>query len=275
MTDIDTARLRELAEAATPGPWEWEGDGLWRHQSPTDYAAIVTADYAPDTGPTVECSDANGAYIAAANPQTVLALLDRIAELERTVAAAGRALREAQERIAVLEAAQPSAEPAGEVVVTRNERGEIVLVSRQDDEGQILSIIAEGPPPAPAVPSEPSEPHSATLRTLEARADQWVKDYEFDSGEGVYRPKEHERMLLLDCILGLIAEVEGDTRFDHPAPSEPSEAMVEAAFVVIYGGPSDYIFDSGNKYGRAGRSAREVALSKVRAALLAAMAKGA
>ena len=61
----------------------------------------------------------------------------------------------------------------------------------------------------------------------------------------------------------------------HPAPAEPSvtEAMVEAAFVQLYGGPSDYIFDSGNKYGRAGRSAREAALSKVRAALLAAMAK--
>src|SRR5690606_12834143 len=31
----------------------------------------------------------------------------------------------------------------GEVVVTRNESGEIVLVSRQDSEGRILSVIAE------------------------------------------------------------------------------------------------------------------------------------
>lgn len=33
--------------------------------------------------------------------------------------------------------------PEGEVVVTKNPRGEIVLVSRQNEEGQILSVIAE------------------------------------------------------------------------------------------------------------------------------------
>ena len=34
-------------------------------------------------------------------------------------------------------------EPQGEVVVTQTESGQIVLVSRQNDEGQILSVIAE------------------------------------------------------------------------------------------------------------------------------------
>lgn len=39
----------------------------------------------------------------------------------------------------------------GEVVVTRNDAGEIVAVTRQDDEGRILSVIAESAaPPAPA-----------------------------------------------------------------------------------------------------------------------------
>lgn len=33
--------------------------------------------------------------------------------------------------------------PEGEVVVTKNYLGEIILVSRQDEEGQILSVIAE------------------------------------------------------------------------------------------------------------------------------------
>jgi hypothetical protein len=37
----------------------------------------------------------------------------------------------------------------GEVVVTRNDAGEIVAVTRQDDEGRILSVIAEAQP-APA-----------------------------------------------------------------------------------------------------------------------------
>ena len=41
---------------------------------------------------------------------------------------------------------RPAAQPQGEVVVTRNESGVIVLVSRQDDEGNILSIIAESAP---------------------------------------------------------------------------------------------------------------------------------
>ena len=35
------------------------------------------------------------------------------------------------------------ARPEGEVVVTRDESGNIVAVTRQDDEGQILSVIAE------------------------------------------------------------------------------------------------------------------------------------
>ena len=42
-------------------------------------------------------------------------------------------------------AAQP-AEPVGDVVVTRNDAGEIVAVTRQDDEGRILSVIAEAQP---------------------------------------------------------------------------------------------------------------------------------
>lgn len=42
---------------------------------------------------------------------------------------------------------------AGEVVVTRNERGVIVAVTRQDGEGQVVEVIAESnEPPAPAVP---------------------------------------------------------------------------------------------------------------------------
>ncbi len=47
-------------------------------------------------------------------------------------------------------AAQP-AEPVGDVVVSCNEDGQIVAVTRQDDEGRILSVIAESAaPPAPA-----------------------------------------------------------------------------------------------------------------------------
>ncbi|WP_142590556.1 hypothetical protein [Serratia marcescens] len=46
--------------------------------------------------------------------------------------------------------------PSGEVVVTRNERGDIVAVTRQDGEGRVIEVIAESnAPPAPAVNSAP------------------------------------------------------------------------------------------------------------------------
>lgn len=39
--------------------------------------------------------------------------------------------------------ALPAQDPRGEVVVTKKPNGEIVAVTRQDDEGNILSVIAE------------------------------------------------------------------------------------------------------------------------------------
>ncbi|WP_337046058.1 hypothetical protein [Serratia bockelmannii] len=51
--------------------------------------------------------------------------------------------------------------PAGEVVVTRNERGDIVAVTRQDGEGRVIEVIAESnAPPAPAVVKLPTEFYS-------------------------------------------------------------------------------------------------------------------
>lgn len=40
-------------------------------------------------------------------------------------------------------AALSARQPVGHVVVTRNENGTIVAVTRQDDEGNILQVIAE------------------------------------------------------------------------------------------------------------------------------------
>ncbi len=74
-------------------------------------------------------------------------------------------------------AAQP-AEPVGDVVVSCNEDGQIVAVTRQDDEGRILSVIAESAaPPAPAavppgyvlVPVEPTQAMISAMMTSEAR----------------------------------------------------------------------------------------------------------
>ncbi len=93
--------LRRLAEAATPGPWHWEGDapdGAPEHcphgtewtdhgpdllpadSGPPDYKSVITS--SGFDASSLHISDADAAYIAAANPQAVLALLDRVARLE-------------------------------------------------------------------------------------------------------------------------------------------------------------------------------------------------
>ncbi|MDH0300066.1 hypothetical protein [Pseudomonas aeruginosa] len=51
------------------------------------------------------------------------------------------------------------AQPSGEVVVTKNESGAIVSVTRQDKEGRVLSVIAESQPsPAQAQKAEAERP---------------------------------------------------------------------------------------------------------------------
>lgn len=82
---IDTQRLRELARAATPGHWtQWEGHGWVMAGAPEanekGYMAGTHGQVCrTDCG---DFSDAQGIknaeYIAAANPATVLALLDEV-----------------------------------------------------------------------------------------------------------------------------------------------------------------------------------------------------
>lgn len=75
MTDTE---LRKLAEDATPGPWTATCGGVDFRGFPTNW----TVHYSTGGG-NYGFNEANAAYIAAVNPQAVLALLDRIAELER------------------------------------------------------------------------------------------------------------------------------------------------------------------------------------------------
>lgn len=74
-------RLRELAEKATQGPWETEYDNHgnggfseWYNVGPKTGRPRVAE---------VHSGEANAAYIAAANPATILALLDRLEQAER------------------------------------------------------------------------------------------------------------------------------------------------------------------------------------------------
>ncbi len=80
----DTTKLRELAQKATPGPWETcycdEGEyeiidtEFDEDDCHTGYNIVTNSD--DGTGPKMKECDAN--FIAAANPATVLALLDEL-----------------------------------------------------------------------------------------------------------------------------------------------------------------------------------------------------
>ena len=79
---LDLVELRRLAENATPGPWEWDDNharpGLRHGRSFGGVLFRCGALYGPDA--------ADAAFIAAANPAAVLALLDVAAERDALAA---------------------------------------------------------------------------------------------------------------------------------------------------------------------------------------------
>ena len=85
---IDHTELRKLAEAATPG--------VWRVGQPITNGHVTVAyigtdcDRLTSNGYNFETRYSDAKFIAAANPQTVLALLDRLARAEMLVADARR-----------------------------------------------------------------------------------------------------------------------------------------------------------------------------------------
>lgn len=112
MSNIDKQALREVAEKATPGRWEYyPGNTSIEYNVNSmdeDQGSIVYVDSGDFTQ---KQTDLNGAFIAAANPTTVLALLDeleaeqRISSTWRKTAESNREkLEAAEKRIAVLEA---------------------------------------------------------------------------------------------------------------------------------------------------------------------------
>ncbi len=80
MTD-DLATLRRMAEAATPGPWHFHQDD----GTALDISEVCIPRPEEDVDLSIASllEDRDGAFIAAANPATVLALLDRLERAER------------------------------------------------------------------------------------------------------------------------------------------------------------------------------------------------
>ncbi|EAS9331644.1 ead/Ea22-like family protein [Salmonella enterica] len=108
MSNIDKRALREVAERATQGPWEMEQENIWftDEDGYTKHLAYV------EQGDDVDDKQDhyNTAYIAAANPATMLALLDENIQLQRekdAIEAVALALRDdmrqARERLAAAE----------------------------------------------------------------------------------------------------------------------------------------------------------------------------
>ncbi len=82
-THPNTDKLRAVAEGATPGPWAVDGDFLVTLDPiERDYERCALADLRYFHLPR---NDANAAFIAAANPAVVLALLSRLDRYEKAL----------------------------------------------------------------------------------------------------------------------------------------------------------------------------------------------
>ena len=115
MSDLD--ELERLARAATPGPWEVDGDGR-------DICGFAGRLGAANGEPPYEITENNGfmrnsmaadaAFIAAANPAVVLELVRRLRAAEgivRDLADGGDPISPGIAACAVCRAWQPGAEP--------------------------------------------------------------------------------------------------------------------------------------------------------------------
>lgn len=77
ITDEQLDQLEELANAATPGPWEWVGCQLESRD------ATILTENTSDNFYGEEMLATDAAHIAAAHPATILKLIERLRFLER------------------------------------------------------------------------------------------------------------------------------------------------------------------------------------------------
>ncbi|EPH2637447.1 hypothetical protein L4O93_003110 [Pseudomonas aeruginosa] len=87
------------------------------------------------------------------------------------------------------------AQPSGEVVVTKNESGAIVSVTRQDKEGRVLSVIAESKPsPAQAEQAEAERPEVVGYRSGTSGGI-YADGYGLEKPEPLMTVAQHERIV--------------------------------------------------------------------------------
>ncbi|HHO0151031.1 TPA: ead/Ea22-like family protein [Enterobacter asburiae] len=114
MSNIDKQALRNLARRATPGPWAMEHENIWYYENgyTKHLAYFCQGDDVDDSQ-----DDVNTRYVAAADPSTVLALLDELEKMQAQSSKWCEAFHKAvsvgaryEERIAELEAKLDSAD---------------------------------------------------------------------------------------------------------------------------------------------------------------------
>lgn len=83
MSNIDKQALRNLALRATQGPWSMEHENIWYYENgyTKHLAYFCQGDDVDD-----HQDDANTRYVAAADPTTVLALLDELEAKDKRIA---------------------------------------------------------------------------------------------------------------------------------------------------------------------------------------------
>ena len=92
MTDLDLTKLREIAEAATPGPWNLETQRVDTHY-------IHGFSDEQDVDISVQCDVADAAHIATFDPPTVLALIAENNRMRGEVERLRASLNEARQRL--------------------------------------------------------------------------------------------------------------------------------------------------------------------------------
>lgn len=141
---VDTKKLRELAESATPGPWSTNAPSATKVvdvgvvQGEEDYEDYAFA-RGPATyrkvgdaynGPWRKQADQDAAFIAAANPQTVIALLDLV---DKTVEIASLVELISSERNMVAAELLLSQEQLAAMTAARDEACEIAYRAIEDN----------------------------------------------------------------------------------------------------------------------------------------------
>ncbi|MGR3180931.1 ead/Ea22-like family protein [Enterobacter cancerogenus] len=125
MSNIDKRALREVAGKATPGPWLWINTGsffsfLVSESNQDPHQCIIDDGTAwGEYGETINPESHDGVFIAAANPATVLALLDELEAKDKCIAEQVEIIAKQDKWIKDVEATMISATDRAEVAENR------------------------------------------------------------------------------------------------------------------------------------------------------------